>query len=411
MGKNLPLSLSAFPGQRNLSNVVAMVLLFSASAQFAGGAPAAQKKNARPAPPLQQNRADADELPLTPEDLQEKKREAARAALIQQMRAKAREEVEGAARKVTSPDAGALATALGVEMESAFEPETANPAASAFRPLGDLDQDGVAEVAFRWSRPERFKDRAREDLDPLPGWVLFLLSWDGARWRVSELMTGHGLCGLETLAGIWPTRAVVAVEGLSGVPYPVVFRFQNHLATMAWDSRDESSRYQGYAGGVVQFDERGNGPPAMIVSGRADPGVIRFSPTSGRGFEVATVYLWEGGAYIPKKSEFEENEDYTLYRFVSALHLRDYRTAFSLLEPDLFLQGSDKTVEAFKQRVEDQWPEFIGNSLFQALEGPEAAGNPFALESVRDGARYIYLPTFSQDGKFLLTGLERRERR
>jgi hypothetical protein len=410
MGTNLLRLFATYPGKQILSYVAAVVLAFSASATFAAGPLEAQKKNAQPIPALQQNRADADELPVTAEDLKEKKRKAARAALVEQMRAKAAEEVEAAARRVPSPDAGLLARALGVEIESTTNPGESNPAASALRQLEDLDQDGAAEVVFRWSRLERFKSRGIDDSGPLPGWVLFLLSWDGARWKVSELMTGDGLCGLDTLEGIWPIQALVAVEGLSSMPYPVVFRFDGHVATVAWDSRDENSRYQGYAGGTVQFDERGSGPPAMIVSGRADPGVIRFSPSGDRGFQVATVYLWEGGAYVPKKSEFEENEDYTLYRFLSALHLRDFRTAYSLIQPAQFLSGSDKTVEAFRKEIEDRWRELIGNSIFEAIDGAAEGQHRFAFVLRRSNGDSTYFPEFSSDGRFLLTGLERRDK-
>jgi len=374
----------------------------------AASASAVEQRNARPLPPSQQDLLHPDELSLTREEAEAKKREAARAARVEQMRLQARAEVEAAAGSVSTADSRALANALRVELTTTLDSDVDDPASSAFKPLGDLDGDGVHELVFRWSRAERLKAPGSEVFGALPGWVLFLFSWDGTRWRVSELMTGDGLCGLDTLAGIWPEPAIVAVEGLSSIPYPVIFRFQDHAARVAWDSRDETSRYQGYARGVVHFEERDDGPPAMVVSGRAQPGVIRFPPHGDRGFEVATVYIWDGAGYIPRKTEYAENEDYVLYRFISALHLRDFRTAYSLIAPAQFVKGNDKTLEAFRKQVEDSWPEFLGNSIFQAVETPGEPPSKFAFQLNRDNAHSIYFPTFSADGKLLLTDLVRR---
>jgi hypothetical protein len=371
-------------------------------------ATAAQRKNAPPPAVSRQERADTEELPVTPEDIEERKREAARAVLVEQMRSKARTEVEAAAQSAHSADAGALAKALRIDMVATDEAEASEPSASALRQIGDLDGDGVAELVFRWSRPERFNQPVTESAGPLPGWVLFLLSWDGGRWRVTELMTGDGMCGLETLTGIWLTPALVGVEGLSSFPYPVIFRYQDHSATVAWDSRDGNSRYQSYASGDVSFSGD-NGPPAMVVSGRADPGVIRFPSSGSRGFDVATIYFWENGAYVPKKSEFTENEDYTLYRFIAALHLHNFRAAFALIDPARFLASEEKTVDALKKQVTAAWPELLGDNIFDASEPVDGEASKFPFELNRDDVHYRYFPTFSSDGKLLLTGIERRE--
>ena len=371
-------------------------------------ATAAQRKNARPPAVSRQEQADSEELPVTPEDIEESKREAARAALVEQMRSKARAEVEAAAQSVLSADTDALAKALRIEIAATDDAEPSEPSASALRQIGDLDGDGVAELVFRWSRPERFNQPVPESAGPLPGWVLFLLSWDGVRWRVTELMTGDGMCGLETLTGIWPAPALVGVEGLSSFPYPVIFRYQDHSATVAWDSRDGNSRYQSYAGGDVSFSG-GNGPPAMVVSGRADPGVIRFPSYGSRGFDVATIYFWENGAYVPKKSEFTENEDYTLYRFIAALHLHNFRAAYALIDPARFLAGDEKTVDALEKQVTAAWPELLGDNIFEASEPVDGGASKFPFELNRDDVHYRFFPTFSSDGKLLLTGLERRE--
>jgi hypothetical protein len=147
----------------------------------------------------------------------------------------------------------------------------------------------------------------------------------------------------------------------------------------------------------------------MAVMGRADPGVIRFSSEGKRGFDVATLYQWEGGAYVPKKTEFAENEDHTLYRFIAALHLHDFRAAYSLVDQSQFLGGEGKTLEAFKKYVEDNLPEFLENSIFDAAEPDSNGGDKFRFELSRGDVRYVYSPAFSGDGKFLLTRLEKRE--
>lgn len=368
-----------------------------------------QKKNAQPPPALHQNSPDQDDSVPAPEEMEEKEREAARAAVIQKMSAEALAEVRSAADSVPNPDLAALARALGVE---AGGPPAADPEAavrSALRQLGDLDGDGHPEAVFRWSRAERFKVGDIESLGNLPGWVMFLLSWEGRRWQATLLMTGNGLSGVDTLEGIGPTDTIVVVEGLSNVPFPVLFQYQNHTALVAWDSRDENSRYQGYAGGTIEFESRNDAPPAMIASGRADPGVIRFSPRGQRGFGVATAYFWENGAYIPKKTEFEENEDYTLYRFIAALHLHDFKSAFSLADPAAFLHDRDQTLDEFRKTVQGTWPEFLGNNIFEALEEESSGKNPFAFSLDRGTVRTIYVPTFRRDRPLLLMGLVRRD--
>jgi len=389
-------------------NAIPVILAALTLPTLAARATAAPRKNPPPPVVSRQEQADTEELPVTPEDIEERKREAARAALVEEMRSKARAEVEAAAQSVLSADAGALAKALGIEIAATDDAEPSEPSASALRQIGDLDDDGVPELVFRWSRPERFNHPVDESAGPLPGWVLFLLSWDGVRWRVTELMTGDGICGLETLAGIWPAPALVGVEGLSSFPYPVIFRYQDHSATVAWDSRDVNSRYQSYAGGDVSFSGD-NRPPAMVVSGRADPGVIRFPSYGSRGFDVATIYFWENDAYVPKKSEFAENEDYTLYRFIAALHLHNYRAAYALIDPARFLAGEEKTVDALKKQVTATWPELLDDNIFEASEPVDGEPNKFSFELKRDDVHYRYFPTFSSDGKLLLTGLERRE--
>jgi hypothetical protein len=341
------------------------------------------------------------------EDPEDRKREAARLALIGKIRAAARSEVESATKSVVTPDVGLLAKSLNVESGNPGEPGATK---SALRVLGDLDGDETPEVVFRWSRIERYK-LANPDVGPVPAWVMFLLSWDGAHWRATELTNGEGVSGVETIPGLFPRDAVVVVDGVTARPYPVIFQFQDHSATLSWDSRADESLYQGYAQGSVQFKEREGAPPAMIVTGRADPGVIHFQQGGQRGFDAATVYFWEQGAYVPKRTEFEENEDYTLYRFIAALHLRDFKAAFACIDPAKFLDGTVKSPEALRKEVDDSWPELTGNSIFDAVESGDDKANQFALALEKENVRYVYIPALSSDGKLLLTGMERRTQR
>jgi hypothetical protein len=162
--------------------------------------------------------------------------------------------------------------------------------------------------------------------------------------------------------------------------------------------------------GEVEFrDTSPAGPPAMLVSGKADPGVLHFPRASQRGFGVATLYLWDGQAYVPRKTEYSANEDYSLYRFISALHLHDFHTAYSLVDPAQFLAGEDKSLEAFRKYVEENLREFLGNNIFAAQDSSEEADNKFRFQLSQDDAHFTYFPTFSTDSKFLLTRLERRE--
>jgi hypothetical protein len=56
--------------------------------------------------------------------------------------------------------------------------------------------------------------------------------------------------------------------------------------------------------------------------------------------------------------------------------------------------------------IEENWPEFLDDQVFQAREAN--AGSPDALAFELPDKHYVYRPTMSKDGKFLLTGLERK---
>jgi hypothetical protein len=144
----------------------------------------------------------------------------------------------------------------------------------------------------------------------------------------------------------------------------------------------------------------------MVADGRADPGLLVFPKTGSRGFDAQSVYHWTGNAFDPVKTEYTANRDFTLYRFIAALHLRDFRIAYSLTDPAKFLKTDKPTLEAFRKMIQDQFPEFLDDRIFKAPESG-AAANTFQL-NLEDKV-YVYTPSFSGGTPFLLTGLGRQE--
>jgi hypothetical protein len=333
-------------------------------------------------------------------------------------------EVQTAAGAVATPDPQALAEALGVELYPQGG-QADESATNSLESLGDLDGDGTPEMALRWtglSRPapeigeEAEASQGREEGEPqgpVRVWIVFLLAWDGARWNVTRLMDTTCQFTVEVQPLLGPaTRALVVVVsvGATAAPYPVIFQFMNHAATLLWDSRADESRYQGYAHGKVEFrDENGDGVFELVASGRADPGLLVFPPEGGRGFNARAVYVWDGRAYVPGQTKYSANEDYTLYRFISALHLRDFRSAYALVDPPKFLKTQEPSLEAFRKQIERTWPEFLGDHIFEAKERSQTAPDDFAFELTLADKLYAYQPSFSPDAKHLLTSLERRE--
>jgi hypothetical protein len=364
-----------------------------------------------PARAAQQEKVSQDELRADLDEA-EPPAEETEAASIVRLREAATAKVEAAVGVVNAPDPQALAKALGVELGPNTD-ESDVPDPGRLEPLGDLDGDGVPEMALRWTRPPRRVPEPGKEEGQLSAWVLFLLAWDGARWRPSHLMEGAELFTLQALPLLGPaTRELVVLVsvGSTAVQCPVIFQFGNHAATLLWDGRADKSRYQGYAHGNVEFrDENGDGVFELVTSGRADPGLLVFPPEGGRGFDARAVYVWDGKAYVPGKTEYSANEDYTLYRFISALHLRDFRSAHALIDPAKFLKTQEPSLEAFRKQIESTWPEFLGDHIFEAKDSGQTVPDDFSFELKLEGKVYTYHPAFSLDAKHLLTGLERRE--
>jgi hypothetical protein len=205
---------------------------------------------------------------------------------------------------------------------------------------------------------------------------------------------GHGL-------------ALVIQEDASEAAYPVVFRVKDHMAKLLWDAQADDSRYAALLHGQVSFEDHADGPAEMIVTGRADPGFLQIEPNGHRGFQARTVYYWDGRAYIPARTEYSANQDYTVYRFISALHLHDYRSAYALVVPAKFLNSGSPTLDMFRHFIQDNFPEFLQDEVFEASDPPPGSPDEHLFVLTRPDRRDEYHPFFSSDGKFLLTGLNR----
>ena len=321
------------------------------------------------------------------------------------------EAIQAAIGPVHTPSLQALAAALGLS-PAQMGPRAFEGPILGMEALSGLDGGGVSEVAVKW-RPSD----AVEDAQPERGPDLYLLSWDGKAWQSSYLTTAADALTLQVLpetGSTMPLFAVVIFRGIAAAPYPVIFRFRNHQASRVWDGRSDFSLYAAYDEGSIQFEKAGSGNvPVMLVTGRADPGLLVFpaSPEqTGRGFQAATVYAWQNDAYVPLRTEYTHNRDYTLYRFIAALHLHDFKAAYALIDPKRFLKTDKPSLNLFRERVQDEWPEFTDDRIFEVPAGPEKGpeSHLFILR-LRDGKVNVYHPTFTGGPADRLAGLERTE--
>ena len=318
-------------------------------------------------------------------------------------------QIKAAIQGVATRDFAALAKALHIG--EGIEGAAPGTPPNTLEPVGDLDGDGVPEMLLKWTIPD---DTAGEEVAPAPDsrplWGVYLLSWDGAHWKVSRLVTAVEdftpiLINLGPPVG--RCIAVVIQEGDSEGAYPVIFQVKDHTATLLWDALADDSRYQPFLQGRVSFHDRADAPAEMIVTGRADPGFLQVDPKGHRGFQARAVYHWDGKAFTPVKTEYSANQDYTVYRFISALHLHDFRSAYALVDPARFLKSDAPTLDAFRHFMQDNWPEFLQDEVFEAPEPPAGSPDEYLFVLPKQDSFNVYHPAFSSDGKFLLTGLTR----
>lgn len=319
--------------------------------------------------------------------------------------------IAAVAQTVTTPDVSALSKALHV----GEKPEGAGMGGppNTLTSLGDLDGDGVPEMILKWAIPDaEVAAEVAPAPDSVPLWAVYLLCWDGTRWKASRLVSGiEDFTFLAINLGLSVGRGIVVVtlEGNPAVAYPAVFQIKDHAAALLWDAQADDSRYAPLIGSQVNFRDSGAAPAEMIVTGRADPGLLQFERDGHRGFNARAVYHWDGKAYIPVKTEYSANQDFTLYRFVSALHLHDFRSAYALIAPGQFLSSDAHTLEAFRHYIQETLPEFLNDHVFEAPEPPVELLEDYVFVLPLSDKQYVYHPTFSSDGKFLLTGLKRTE--
>jgi len=319
--------------------------------------------------------------------------------------------IRAALQNVSSPDLGALGQAFDTTVKKQDE-ASSDTSLVQLTELGDQHGDGVPEIALTVlaSAPSQGDAQAQFPPAPWPWRGLYLLSWDGTQWQASSLATSGQILQFHVVRlGKSTGRciAVVNVIGEDALPFPTIFQVRDHQAALIWDSQAGENRYNALAHGRIEFlDNAKLEQTDMVVTGRADPGLLEFEPNGHRGFNARCAYHWDGEAYVPGRTEYSPGPDNSLYRFIAALHLHDFRSAYALTDPAKFLKTDAPSLEQFRQMVEAHWPEFLDDQVFHAREAKAGSAEDFAFEL--PSKHYVYLPTLSDDGKFLLTGLERK---
>ncbi|HET7213008.1 MAG TPA: hypothetical protein VFL79_05435 [Terriglobia bacterium] len=319
--------------------------------------------------------------------------------------------IQSAVGNLHSPSLQALAGALGLS-PAQIGRQQFEDSSTGMEEISGLGEAGAPAVAVKWQR-------AGGGQNPQVGSApkVYLLSWDGKNWQASYLVVSSDALTLEVLPAEGSEASLFAViiyRDVTAVPYPVIFRFQDHHAALVWDGRADSSSYTGYNYGSIEFKKAGGGSvPAMVVAGQADPGLLSFPASqedSGRGFQVATAYIWKNGAYVPIRQEYTRNRDYVLYSFIAALHLHDYQKAYSLVDPGQFLRTKKPNLKLFRERIQNAWPEFIDDKIFEVPVRREmdTGGQTFVLK-LGSGKMNVYDPTFTPGPDYRLTGLSRTE--
>ncbi len=310
-------------------------------------------------------------------------------------------QVQADVATVKSSDVRSLAASLGLEIRRETA-TTCSASGSRLEDFGDLGGERLPDLILirRLSEPE-----PEGGPQPAASWGVFLLSWDGGRWQASRLGGVTDSCQLQAIQLARRRRGIALVTpgDEDGVLFPAVYSVRDHKAALLWDGQADNSLFHGAAHSVIKFRQAG-AAAEMIVTGRADPGLLDFAPDGRRGFDVTTEYRWDGQAFVPGQTRFSANPDYVLYRFIAALHLRDFRAAYALVDPAKFMRADAPTLDTFRQFVEKNWPEFLDDQIFVARARDANAADDFAFALA--AKHYAYDPTFSADGK-LLVGLER----
>jgi hypothetical protein len=167
---------------------------------------------------------------------------------------------------VPSPDLGVLGQAFDTTVKKQDEASSESSAVELIE-LGDLDGDGVSEVALKLRVTETSQEDAQEPAPPPFSQGLYLLSWDGTRWRASRLAAPAENIQFKVVRlGKSTGRciAVVNVVGEEAVPYPAIFQLREHEAALLWDSQGGDNRYNALDRGQIEFQDN-----AKLEIGRA----------------------------------------------------------------------------------------------------------------------------------------------
>ena len=242
--------------------------------------------------------------------------------------------IRAALQNVSSPDLDALGQAFDTRVMKPDAAPAEIPTVKLIE-LGDLDGDGVPEVVMKVPGVGERQSDVQSPASPSSWLGLYLLCWDGAHWKASSLAASgqHSEFRIVRLGkGVAQGIAVVNVIGEDRLPYPAVFQVREHEADLLWDSQVGDNRYNPLQHGRIEFlDDPKLDRTVMIETGHADPGLLEFEPGGRRGFEARCVYHWDGQAYAPGQTDYSPGPDNTLYRFIAALHLHDFRQR---LRPD-----------------------------------------------------------------------------
>ncbi len=250
----------------------------------------------------------------------------------------------------------------------------------------------------------------RPHLDSRPAWGLYLLSWNGSKWLASRLVTGVDEFKSEVIhpgPPIGHALAIVILDSEAQTSYPVIFQVKAHAASLLWDGEADDSRYEPLLQSSITFLDHKGAPTVMLVTGRADPGFLQVARNGKRGFTARSFYRWQGIAFVPDRTDYAPAPDYTIYRFISALHLHNYAAAYALVVPAKCMKTESPSLDKFRQFIQQNWPEFLGNEIFTAPELPPGSPDEHLFLLEKPDKHLTYHPAFSRDGKFRLTRLER----
>lgn len=321
-------------------------------------------------------------------------------------------QVQAELKAAQDTDVHTLAKALGIDLSAQGE-DPADSSKSSLQELGDLDGDGISEFALKLMPTAKRGTSEDAEANQSASWQLILLAWDGAQWRASRIKADSEPYELQLLSSLVPGSrqiALVVYSGAQAIPYPAIYQIKDHVAAVLWDGRADESLYEGFAQGRIEFRNSDEGAtPVMIASGRADPGLLHFPKESTRGFDIQTTYVWDGHGYTPRRTDYQANEDYKIYQFISDLHLHDFRSAYALIDPAKFLKIDEPSLEIFRKHIEESWPEFLDDEIFEVLDPQPPVPGDFSFALVREGNTYVYRPQFGPGTKHLIVSLDRRE--